>query len=64
MIPPSDEQHLTQRNTKMTTEAKATKAAEIMSRETGKACKVIHIGAGQYQAVIVGSTRHLQSVGH
>ena len=48
----------------MTTEAKATKAAEIMSRETGKACKVIYLGAGQYQAVIVGSTRHLQSVGH
>jgi hypothetical protein len=48
----------------MTTEAKATKAAEIMSRETGKACKVIHLGSGQYQAVIVGSTRHRQSVGH
>jgi hypothetical protein len=64
MIPPSDEQHLTQRNTKMTTEAKATKCAERMSRETGKACKVIHIGNNKYTAVIVGSTRHLQSVGH
>jgi hypothetical protein len=48
----------------MTTEAKATKAAEIMSRETGKACKVIHLGNNKYTAVIVGSTRHLQSVGH
>jgi hypothetical protein len=45
-------------------EAKATKAAEIMSRETGKACKVIHLGNNKYTAVIVGSTRHLQSVGH
>jgi hypothetical protein len=46
------------------TENKANKMADKMSRETGMACKVIHIGAGQYQAVIVGSTRHLQSVGH
>ena len=52
------------RNTKMTTEAKANKMADKMSRETGKACKVIHIGNNKYTAVIVGSTRHLQSVGH
>jgi hypothetical protein len=48
----------------MTTEAKANKMADKMSRETGKACKVIHIGNNKYTAVIVGSTRHLQSVGH
>jgi hypothetical protein len=46
------------------TEAKATKCAERMSRETGMACKVIHLGAGQYQAVIVGSTKHRQSLAH
>jgi hypothetical protein len=62
MMRVSDEQHLT-RNTKMT-ENKANKMADKMSRETGKACKVIHIGNGRYTAVIVGSTRHLQSVGH
>jgi hypothetical protein len=64
MIPPSDEQHLTQRDTKMTTEAKATKCAERMSRETGKACKVIHIGNGRYAAVIVGSNLHRASLSH
>jgi hypothetical protein len=62
MIPPSDEQHLTG-NTKMT-ENKANKMADKMSRETGMACKVIHLGNNKYTAVIVGSTRHLQSVGH
>jgi hypothetical protein len=46
------------------TEAKATKCAERMSRETGKACKVIHLGDQKFQAVIVGSTKHRQSVGH
>jgi hypothetical protein len=46
------------------TEATATKCAERMSRETGKACKVIHLGDQKFQAVIVGSTKHRQSVGH
>jgi hypothetical protein len=46
------------------TEAKATKCAERLSRETGKACKVIHLGGDKYQAVIVGSTKHRQSVAH
>jgi hypothetical protein len=45
-------------------EAKATKCADKMSRETGMACKVIHLGDQKFQAVIVGSTKHRQSVGH
>jgi hypothetical protein len=46
------------------TENKATKMADKMSRETGKACKVIHIGNGRYAAVIVGSNLHRASLSH
>ena len=46
------------------TENKATKMADKMSRETGKACKVIHLGGGKYGAVIVGSNLHRASLGH
>jgi hypothetical protein len=28
------------------------------------ACKVIHLGDNKFQAVIVGSTKHRQSLGH
>jgi hypothetical protein len=46
------------------TENKANKMADKMSRETGKACKVIHIGNGRYAAVIVGSNLHRASLSH
>jgi hypothetical protein len=46
------------------TENKANKMADQMSRETGKACKVIHIGNNQYTAVIVGSNLHRASLSH
>ena len=46
------------------TESQANRVANRLSRETGKACKVIHLGNDKYQAVIVGSTKHRQSVGH
>jgi hypothetical protein len=62
MIRVSDKQHLTRNRTM--SEAKATKCADKMSRETGMVCKVIHLGDQKFQAVIVGSTKHRQSVGH
>lgn len=46
------------------TETKANKMADKMARETGKACKVIHIGNDRYAAVIVGSSLHRQSLAH
>jgi hypothetical protein len=46
------------------TETKALKVADKMSRETGKACKVIHIGNNRYAAVIVGSNCHRASLAH
>ena len=46
------------------TEAQANRVANRLSRETGKACKVIHLGNDKYTAVIVGSTRHTLSQPH
>jgi hypothetical protein len=46
------------------TESKAMKAADKMSRETGMACKVVHIGNNRYAAVIVGSSLHRASLAH
>jgi hypothetical protein len=46
------------------TENKANKMADKMSRETGKACKVVHIGNNRYAAVIVGSNLHRASLAH
>ena len=46
------------------TETQASREADKMSRETGMACKVIHLGGNKFQAVIVGSTRHRQSQPH
>ena len=63
ILHPSDANNTQTRKRKMS-EAKATKCAERMSRETGKACKVIHLGDNRYQAVIIGSTKHRQSLGH
>lgn len=46
------------------TETQAQKQASKMSRETGKACKVIHIGNNNYRAVVIGSPEHVMSVKH
>jgi hypothetical protein len=46
------------------TAAKATREADKMSRETGKASKVIHTGNGHYMAVIIGSAQHITSASH
>ena len=46
------------------TETQAQREAARISRETGLATKVIHVGSNCYQAVIVGSTMHRISQPH
>jgi hypothetical protein len=36
--------------------------AEALSESTGKPCKVVHTGNGEFQAVVIGSPEHIASV--